>query len=192
MWDERTQFLEYIFIYSYDLANPPKDNQLHCNCGGVRYDFNVNYPYFHSNSNKMKGWSKWLMIGQIETNTLDFSDLPTTSGNYMNGLVFDIETWCDLTKQFCFDEPKLTDRQFISVAFAVLHASAYYLCTQLLTSPNLNRYTMINHEQLAALRNIHEEKYKEVLGFLVETTDISNTDCLVCKDNIRIGKGLIG
>ena len=192
LWDERTQYLEYIFVYVYNPANPPKDNQLHCNCGGVRYDFHTQYPYFHSKSNKMKGWSKWLMIGQLETNNLDFDDLPTTTGNYMNGLTFDIEMWCDLTKQFCFDEPKLTDRQFISVAFTVRHAASYYLCTHLLTTPNLNRYTMINHEQMAALRNIHEEKYKEVLGFLVDTTDISNTDCLVCKDNIRIGKGLIG
>jgi len=191
MWDKRTQELEYIFIYAYDSLNQPKDNQLSCNCGGVTYPFNCQYPYFHSPSNKMKGWSKWIMPGNIETDTLDFSDLSCTSGNYMNGLTFDISFWCDLSRQFCFDEADLNDRQFISVAYAILHISAYYLCTQILTSPNISRYTMINHEQLNALRQLHEAKYKELITYLVETTDITNTDCLTCKNNIRIGKALL-
>jgi hypothetical protein len=139
----------------------------------------------------MKGWSKWLMPGNIETDTLDFTDLESTSGNNMNGLTFDISFWCDLSRQFCFDEPDLNDRQFISVAYAIQHISAYYLCTQILTSPNINRYTMINHEQLNALRQLHETKYKELITYLVETTDITNTDCLTCKNNIRIGKSLL-
>ncbi len=50
---------------------------------------------------------------------------------------------------------------------------------------------MINHEQLNALRQLHEAKYKELITYLVETTDITNTDCLQCRDNIRIGKGLL-
>ncbi len=146
LWDKRIDNLEYIFIYTYDPANKPKDNEYGCGSCGIKYSFNCKEPYYRSKSNKLAGWAKWLMAGNIEQDTLDFMDLDCCAGNYTNGLSFTVEMWCDLAKQYCFDEPDKNDPIFLTLAFAIQHQAAVRLIISILTSPNVSRYTMVNAE----------------------------------------------
>lgn len=187
MWNKNTDCLEYYFTYAVDPANQPKDNDLHCNCGGVKYSFNILNPYYKSTSNKLAGWSKWGMFGAFQTNTLDFFDMPTTTSNYMNGLSFDVQFYCELKRQYCFDDPNPNDETFISVAFALQHLTAHRLIIDILASPVLNRYTVMQGETLNNLAAYHKGKYDNLLEWLVKNVPMENTDCLMCRDNIKIG-----
>jgi len=189
LWDGRCDNLDYVFIYTYDSNNKPYDIKL--SCCGRSYLFNCDNPYYKKKSNKLEGWSEWFMAGNIETSTLDFSDLSCTTGDYTDGLQFELQTYCDTTKTFCFDEPNLQDVQFMSVAFAVLHAAASYLAIDLITSGKLNFYTLIDREQLEAVRQYHETEYVKLTKFLVETVDLKNTDCFVCRDRIGMGRAML-
>lgn len=189
LWDGRTDFLDYVFIYSYNALNKPYDNRLSC-CGRT-YNFDCKHPYWKNKSNKLEGWADWMMVGEIETSTLDFSCLDCVCGDYMNGLQFETDVYCDTTKQFCFDEPNIQDVQFMSVAFAIQHAAAQYLCIDLITSDKLNFYTMIDREQLEAVRQLHENKYVELLNTIIENADLKNTDCFKCRDKFGMRRGML-
>ena len=189
LWDGRNDNLDYVFIYSYNALNRPYDNKL--SCCGRSYNFNCDKPYYKQKSNKLDGWAEWLMCGDFGGDTLDFSDLCCTTGDYMNGLQFELQTYCDSTMQFCFEEPNKEDPQFMSVAFAILHAAASYLCIDLITSNKLNFYTLINREQLEAVRQYHEAEYAKDIKFLIENVDLRNTDCFVCRDRIGMGRAML-
>lgn len=191
LWDGRAwdDGLDYVFVYTYNAANKPYDNLL--SCCGHSYDFNCESPYYRQKSNKLEGWANWFMAGNIETDSLDFSDLDTTTGDWTDGLQLEVQTYCESTRQFCFDEPNVHDDQFMSVAYAILHAAAQYLAIDLITSDKINRYTMLNIEQMEAVRQLHETKYTELKKWLVEHTDLRNTDCYYCKEKFAFRHGLL-
>jgi hypothetical protein len=189
LWDGRCDYLDYIFIYTYSSANKPYDNKL--SCCGRSYNFNCEKPYYKQKSNKLEGWASWFMAGNIEVDSLDFSDLCCTTGDYMNGLQFELQTYCDTAKTFCFDTPNIQDVQFASVAHAILHAAAAYLCIDLMTSTKINYYTLINREQLEGVRQYHEAEYLKLVTYLVANVDLRNTDCFICKDRIGMGRAML-
>ena len=131
------------------------------------------------------------MAGNLEQDDLDFSDLPCCSGNHTNGLSFNVEFYCDLGKQFCFDTPDIYSPNFMTLAFAIWHKAAEMLIISILASPNVNRYTMVGGETLQALMGLHEKKYSESLDWLVANVDIKNTDCVKCREHIKIGVGVL-
>lgn len=191
MWNKNTTALEYIFVYTYDAANKPKNNEVGCAPCGQFYSFDTLNPYYISGSNKLAGWSKWMMAGNWETDTLDFSDMDTTAGNFTNGLSFDVDFYCDLGKQFCFDEPDIYDPSFQSVAHALQSLTVYKLCIDILASPNVNRYTMMAGEALSAVMDLHKKRYDSLIDWLIKNADIRNTDCLKCRDKIKMGVGIL-
>jgi hypothetical protein len=125
-----------------------------------------------------------MMVGDYTGDTLDFSDLCCVTGDYTNGLQFELETYCDGTKQFCFDNPNTYDPGFMSVAFAIYHAAAAYLAIDLITSTKLNFYTMTGIEQLEGVRQLHETEFEKNLKYLIDNADLRNTDCWFCRDRI--------
>ena len=192
MWNVNTTELEYIFVYTYDALNKPKDNSVGCTNCGLNYLFDTVRPYYISGSNKLAGWSKWLMAGNMETDTLDFSDMETTAGNYSNGLSFTVDFYCDLGRQFCFDEPDIYDPTFLTVAHAIQSLTAYKLAISIVASPNVSRYTMVNHETLVqAIMPLHLKIYNDAVDWLIKNADIKNTDCIKCRDKIKMGVGIL-
>lgn len=189
LWDGRCDHLDYVFVYTYDSANKPYDNKL--SCCGRSYNFNCDKPYYRQKSNKLDNWALWMMVGDFSGNSLDFSDLCCTTGDYTNGLQFEVETYCDGSKQFCFDNPHPYDPAFLSVAYAIQHAAAAYLCIDLITSTKINFYTMCGIEQLENVRKYHENEFTKNMDYLIDNADLKNTDCWVCRDKIGMGRNTL-
>jgi hypothetical protein len=179
LWSGEVDNLDYVFVYTYDANNRPYNTEL--SCCGKNYHFDCNRPYYSRHSNKLDGWANYMMCGEWSGDTLDFIDLECTCSDCTNGLQLEATTYCDTTKQFCFDEQDMNNPQYLTVAFAVLHAAAQYLCISLITSDKINRYTMTNIEQLEAVRQLHETKYQEALTWCIDNVDLHNTDCYLCK-----------
>lgn len=192
LWDTRTTALEYYFVYAVNPAIPCKNNDINCStCSGVKYSFDMDHPYYKSVSNKLAGWSKWAMIGEWSGDTLDFSDVCTFADNTMNGLSIGVDFYCDLSKQYCFDNPDITDPIFITVAFALQYLTAHKLLIEIISSPNVSRYTMVGTEGLQSLIAYHKGKYDEAIDWLIKNANTQNTDCLACRDNIKMGVGTL-
>lgn len=192
LWDIRTKQLEYFLVYSVDPAIPCKNNDVNCSsCTGIKYIFDTERPYFNSKSNRLAQWSKWVMVGEWSGDTLDFSDVCSFAENYMNGLALQIDFYCDLSKQYCFDTPDINDPVFISVAFAIWHLSAYNTILKIIGSPNVNRYTMLGTEALDNYMKKHMNDYNELIDWLIKNANTSNTDCIMCRDNIKMGIGVL-
>ncbi|MDD2285548.1 MAG: hypothetical protein PHQ11_09145, partial [Paludibacter sp.] len=105
------------------------------------------------------------------------------------GLAFDVEMYCDISKQFCFDTPDKTSHEFMSLAFAIQHITTYNLLVDIITSPNVSRYTMMNGEIIQNLMKLHLDSYLANVDYLVKTADLKNTDCLKCRDKLKMMKG---
>ena len=192
LWNIRTHTLEYYFVYAVDATNQCKNNDLNCSsCSGIVYAFDMDHPYYHSRSNKLAGWSKWSMVGEWSGDTLDFSDVCTFADNNMNGLSIEVDFYCDLSKQYCFDTPDINDPIFISVAFAIWHLSAHNTILRIIGSPNVNRYTMLGTEALQNYMNKHLTDYNNLIEWLIKNADTSNTDCIACRDHIKMGMGTL-
>ena len=187
--DDYKHNIEYFFVYQYNTANKPYNNMLDCGCNGHSYIFDTHRPYFTNPSGRALGWSKWSMVGGWSGAALDFNDLMATTNNQMNGLTFDVEFSCKVNELFCKDSLNYeTNVSANTMAFAVQAKATEILLTDLLFSDKIDRYTMMNGEQINMLIQFARTKYTEYLDALQKQIDVTETDCLVCKDFIEFTK----
>ena len=186
MHNDNLDNIEYFFVYEYSAANIPKSNQLSCGCGGDHYYFNAEKPDFTSKSTSK--WKSWLMATGIQKDTLTFVDNITDMqfGNTTNGLILNIELGCNVSETICKDSLDFggQDPFALTIAFAIQHKAAEYLANDILTSGDINRYTMLDNENLMASSVFHSDAYKESVEYVVSEAHIDLTDCLTCKETI--------
>lgn len=191
--DKYTENIEYYLFYQYDPNNKPKANTVACGCDGFKPVFNVSKPYcYQTQTNKRYGWANWLMCGGITFDTIDFECEESqygNVGNYMNGLSLDVELSCDVSEVLCDDTfDFVTNPLAISTALAIRYRAGQFLIGDILSSANVNRYTMMDGSLLQKWYMEYGNKYKEQLDWAIPTIDITANDCLECRDIIKMTK----
>jgi hypothetical protein len=99
----------YYLMYSFDADNKPRLNKTFCpGCNKNlvppityvnHYGLTTEWP---SDYRGPLAWNNYLIVGGVETDNVgDFSDMPETVSNYMNGLQLDVEIGCDLSDGLC-------------------------------------------------------------------------------------------
>jgi hypothetical protein len=191
LYDEGLDNLEYFFIYEYSALNMPKNNDIICNCSGKKIYFNTKAPYF--NSVTTLGWSRYFMAGSVELNSIaDLSDVGYSTSNYMNGLLLDVEAKCDTKLVLCSGEMDFTANPLsLSIAFAIRYKAGEYLLNSILSSDNINRYTMMDGEAMATMIGFYKEKYNDLIKVIAAKTDLTQNDCLQCEDKIKLQRRTI-
>ena len=194
MFDDRVDYPEYYFVYEVG-ANRPKDNTLNCKtCGGGGYVFNRNAPCWQKNPYKKIGWSNFVCVSAGQTDTIDFEYPTTTSalGTYMLGLVLDVDISCDFKEFLCSSDFNYNnDPVALSIAFALRYKTGLNLCHDILSSGEINRWTMIDHDMIAANMELYDKKYMENVKFIGQNIDLTKSDCWICKEYFGIHKGRI-
>jgi hypothetical protein len=76
-------------------------------------------------------------------------------------------------------------------AYAIRYKAGMMLVQLILDSSHINRYTIMGREALYGKRAHFEKKYQEYVAYLCENTEITNTDCLICKPNPNYAIGTI-
>jgi hypothetical protein len=179
--------LEY-FIYYETAGLLPKNNTVGCGCGGLRWCFDVLHPCFATPDATKDAWRQYLMIGGVQADTAEDLD-DVTSVNHMYGLVINGTFTCSPTALLCRDN---VDWSGDPVYFAVAHALRYRigitLIEYVLTSAELNRFTMMNREGMALIADGYEGRYKELLKYIGNTMDVSGSGCFECDPGLWIGK----
>jgi len=179
--DDYIENIRYYFMYT--VAGAPRNNDLHCNCGSFRPVFNPNRPYFTKSFGGRYNWANYIMVGGCETDALDFDVNDYGAGNYMNGLVFDVELRCHISEMLCDDTLDwIGDPTAMSIAFAVLYATGIEVIERLFSDPRLNLSKIVDREYLAVRQKEWEELYKEKIQYIVNTIDKHKTDCIICRN----------
>jgi len=194
MHSDYVENLQYFLFYQLG-ANTPKGNDLKCNCGGFKAVFNTDNPYTnHLHGDRNYLWSQWIMAGGYHsTGFPDLDACTTTTNNLMYGLTLDVELKCKVNEVLCMDGLDFeTNNLAGAMAIAIQHKAGSVLAGWILSSGNLNRYTLINTEQLVADMEAWGKVYNDMVTYIAAEADTSVNDCLICKDIVEMTrKGIL-
>ena len=184
--------LEYFFVYQYASATmTPKINDIKCNCGSFKPVYNCSKPYFNSKHESNYGWADWIMVGGINSASLpDFTNYSTSNApNSLFGLTFNIELRCKIGDVLCKQQLDFEGNPLApAVALAIQHKAGEILGNWVLQSGNLSRFTMINTEQFIEDVKNFKATYNEMIKYIVDSVDITQNDCLACRDVYEMAK----
>ena len=154
----------------------PKDNKKDCLCGGVKRE-----------------WKEWVSFqGSLGNDLNDLAGF--TSNDYMNGLVLDVDIKCKATELICGDGKLLDfDNDSFSqyMAEAIRFKAGEKLYRQLLSTDQINRFTMMDREAVALRAAEWGGNYLKVVNYLSEVIDTKENDCMKCRRNNNMIKGSI-
>lgn len=173
--------IQYFFLYeNSDNTFKPKDGQVTCNCGGVRWCFDKYKPCFYTGAKDR--WMSYAMGSGISGNDVSERNLWTSFSKKTNGISLEGDFDCNYESVICNDDMEYdNDPINIGIAMALWHKTAENLLDAILQSPNPNRYTLIGREESVANRDYHVQKYNEIAMYIGQNIDISKSGCYVCK-----------
>lgn len=186
LFDARVDYPEYFIVYEV-AANRPKNNALNCTKCGTSYSFNRSRPCWQLNPQKKIGWANFVCVASGQTDTLDFEAASTLNnsgfGTYMLGLVLDVDIKCDFNQFLCSDDFDWNnDPVAVGIAAALRYKTGALLLHDIITSGEINRWTMIDHDSILANIGLYDAKYKEITEWLGENVDTTKSDCWICKE----------
>ena len=190
--DKYIENLEYFFVYQSG-ANKALNNDLKCNCGGFKPYFDKEKPYFHQlQQDRNYWWSNWVMAGTYHVDTLpDFNiyNSSRTCGNQMQGLTFEVELKCKISEVLCYESLDFESNNLaIAMAVAIQNKAASIMGNWIVNTANLNRFTMINGEQMLENIKAWDKVYIDMVKYIASEADITVNDCLACKDIFEMAK----
>lgn len=176
LWSDNVSNLKYYAVYTVS-GFYPKNNKTQCvPCsGGVKH----------------VAWINWLSVKGIKGNDTEYSSF--SKSDELMGLVFDVDLNCNPQRIICSDEYPLdfeTGRA-MQIAYAIRFKAGALLIDTILSSPEINRYTMMDREALYGKRNHYRAKYEEWILYLSENSPVINNDCWICKPSNLLKRGTI-
>jgi hypothetical protein len=190
LYSESCEDLKYFFVYQRGTAQPKAGN-FTCGCSGRR---------------GRKDWQKFVKARGVEADSLADLDSPKTSSR-TNGVVLVGRADCLGLSWVCerFDINLFSQMNDLAAWYRVLaklvqYKAAELLISMILESGRINRYTLINGENLAAQRAYLEAQYFNYVGtvkhnprpgelftgrlrWLAENIPANVTECLKCKNS---------
>lgn len=177
MWTADGHYIRYYVLMLLNGTFKPKSNKSDCGCGGVK-------PYAQ--------WIDLLGVHGSDTNNLAGFK---TDGKYMNGITVDVDIKCKMSEVICSSEYPLdfeNDPGAMNMATCIQLRAGAKLYEEILSSENINRFTMLNREQIAEKINLWNTQYQQAILALCEDINIGANDCYVCKiTNTTLQKNLI-
>ena len=148
-------------------------------------------PYFNSQTGGQMGWAEWVMVGGLNVaSDVDWTDINTTTNNYMNGLTLSVEFGCVSNDIVCQNVISFDDNPLaMAIAHAIRYKAASMVINKLLRADIINRPTMINREEKAAVILYYNERYSTMIQYIIENLEFKFNDCYMCKDKwgMRLG-----
>jgi hypothetical protein len=184
--------LEYFIIYEAG-SMKALNNDLKCNCGGFKADFDKTKPYFHQvQHDRTYWWANWVMAGEYHVDVIpDYAveQSSRTCGNQMNGLTFEVDLKCKISEVLCYESLDFESNNLAAaMAIAIQNKAASIVGSWIINSGNLNRFKLINTEQLIEDIKKWDKVYVDMVKYIASEADITVNDCLACKDIFEMAK----
>lgn len=146
----------------------PKDTKKDCGCNGV------SRPYL-----------SYLDYTGVKGNDMNSPEgLSDTKG--ANGLALDMMIKCRTADIICSSENPMDytdDGYALNTAYAIRFRTGARLYDELLTTGEINRYTMLDKSKTQEYRDYWNQQYMEWVNFnCANTSNIDNNSCLQCRD----------
>lgn len=175
LWSSNGVLLEYYFVYDLIGTYYPKNNKADCGCGG---------------SQNRVTFKNWVRVAGIKGSAIG----STTDTEELNGIVLDAEFNCDQSRLICSDEYPLNFTNngiAMQMAYAARFKTGALIIDEILSTPNINRYTMMDREALYGKRNFYRKSYQDYIPYLGGKLEVQNNDCLMCSPSDQMMKGKI-
>jgi hypothetical protein len=168
---------DYYFLYQ-TAGGVPYNNKLTCNCGGVKWCFNIEYPCYKVSRDK---WTEWSMVAGVHGVDLTERDDWATSRE-AQGLILHGDYGCDTLGILCSDHSDWSGNAVDSaIAWAILFKAGSFLSGYIMDSEEVNRYTLLGVDGLTANMVYYEERYKVMIDFIAANIELDRNECLKCK-----------
>jgi hypothetical protein len=165
--------------FLYTTTGLPYNNKLGCNCNGMKWCFNIDYPCYKPSRDK---WTEWAMVAGVYGSDLTIRDHWPISRE-ARGLVLHGDFNCDTLGILCSDHSDFVNNEIDSaIAWAVLYKAGVFLSTYIMDSEEVNRYTLLGVDQLGANIAFYEERYKTMIEFIAENIEEDRNECLKCRN----------
>ena len=73
---------------------------------------------------------------------------------------------------------------YLAMAECIRWKAVEFAVQKIRSTDILNRHTMINREQMAEDIAKYNDNYLAALSFIADSIDVTNSDCLKCKENV--------
>jgi hypothetical protein len=177
LWSDNINDLEYYFIYTLS-GFQPKNNSHGCvPCG---------------TGEKNPKWKNWVDVKGIKGNSTNYEAF--AGHNELHGMILTADINCDANRFICSDEYPLnfaTDGYAMKIAETIRYRAGALLIDDVLSSGQINRYTMMDREALYGKRNYYRKKSEDNIAWLCSNTPYINNDCFTCKKPNLVTKGMI-
>lgn len=175
----------YIF---YETNGTVYRNKLLCSsCTGTRWCFDINKPCY---SQSRDFWTEWIMAAGVTFDGIDSRGLAPRNSKFM-GLVLHGNFMCDEGRVLCDEASDFINNQTDrAIAFALRYKWGEMFLNEVVGSGDVNRWTLQGHEVIVQNVGYYQERYKELVDFIVDNIDLSKTDCFVCHPKYRMANSM--
>lgn len=172
MWSDSGHYVKYYVLIEPD-GWLPCANKSSCGCGNEKA---IAAQY-----------SKWIAFNGTQGNEIDeLSTFGTANDLVLNGITVNVDLKCKVSDVICSEQHPLdflNDGAAMHTAFAIRFKAGAILYSQLISSGEINRFTMLNRDYV--INKIKE--WNDIYQLYIEetcknTNRLSDNDCLICKD----------
>lgn len=178
LWNLRTLNLHYYVLLKLDGTFKPLNNKRDCGCGG---------------GNK-RPWLAWFDFTGMKGNAPLNNSFNFQNTQEVNGLVLDVETGCEMAQVICGgDEPLDFDNDGYAkkMAYAIRFKAGELLLHDLVSSSNINRFTLLDGERVAKYLDYYRTQYSQWIDFLCANSHLEENCCFVCNNQHGLIKSYI-
>lgn len=189
MYTKQKEYLEYFIVYD----NPgfsPKSNTFRC-CG-TTLTFSCLRPTFRNAQRDARySYADWCEVTGV--NGADIDTIKGANPSFNDaamGLIVDADIRCNMRGIACNDLDFSNGVIPMVIANAIWYRAGAYLAEKIISTGQLNRYTMLDRERLYGKRNQYAKAYNDRIEWLTnpEIQEVKqhllNTGCLVCEQSM--------
>lgn len=181
MSDDTGENPQYYLIYSVN-GMKPKDVKGSCGCSSANYKYYWNTKSPNYKSFEKDRWSEYIMLTGIQGGDISTRENWGTS-EYLNGIILEASFACKQIDLICKQNMDFESNALaLAMAYTIRFRSASILIDNILSSGNLNRYTMLEREALYGKRNNYLKEFANRISWLADNINWKANDCLTCND----------
>lgn len=156
------------------------NNSLAC-CG-----FKPNCRVFGKAYRTDRLWYNYVKVGGVQGADFEGLNACKPMENYMNGMRLDVTISCDAKDAICDNLDFNGGGNAMVIAKAVQYKTGYHIASMILSSTTINRYTMMDREELYAKRNMYQSEYQSRIAYLSTNLNVAENGCWTCDQRISI------
>lgn len=195
MQDDEKQYLEYFVLYE----NPSFNAYLNTfKCCSAVLNYSCIEPLFDQSMNDYRYlYARWCNVtGAFGASVDAIQALNASFNNAAQGMLVDADMRCDIRGIACKDlNYRYSDIAMVK-AYTVYYRAGVNLCESILSSSEINRYTMLDRDRLAIKRNQFAKEYNNRIDWLTDPdndlikTSFAQDGCLSCLKRMNFGSVL--